>query len=102
MRAFGLRSHTPKNANAGHNLSEQQPTIATSPSVAPSAAPPQPQQLNDQPLTYEPGIMLLKKKKAMHTPIFELSCHTAILGKTGSGKTHLACHLIMEWASLKG
>jgi hypothetical protein len=33
--------------------------------------------------------------------VLAVNCHTAILGKSGGGKTHLACHLIMQWASIK-
>jgi hypothetical protein len=31
-----------------------------------------------------------------------VNSHTAMLGKTGGGKTHLACHLIIQWAPIKG
>ena len=32
----------------------------------------------------------------------EVNSHTAVLGKSGDGKTHLTCHLIMQWAPIKG
>jgi hypothetical protein len=34
--------------------------------------------------------------------VLAVYCHTAILGKSGGGKTHLVCHLIMQWAPIKG
>jgi len=30
-----------------------------------------------------------------------VNSHTAMLGETGGGETHLACHLIIQWASIK-
>ena len=34
--------------------------------------------------------------------VSELNSHTAVIGRSGEGKTHLACHLIMQWAPIKG
>eukprot|EP00035_Acanthoeca_spectabilis_P016976 m.354065 g.354065 ORF g.354065 m.354065 type:complete len:333 (-) comp16594_c0_seq1:1387-2385(-) len=34
--------------------------------------------------------------------VSEVNAHTAVLGSTGDGKTHLAVHLIMQWAPVKG
>eukprot|EP00035_Acanthoeca_spectabilis_P016089 m.326304 g.326304 ORF g.326304 m.326304 type:complete len:247 (+) comp16478_c0_seq15:332-1072(+) len=34
--------------------------------------------------------------------VSEVNSHTAVLGKSGDGKTHLTCHLIMQWAPIKG
>eukprot|EP00035_Acanthoeca_spectabilis_P016977 m.354226 g.354226 ORF g.354226 m.354226 type:complete len:307 (-) comp16594_c0_seq11:1977-2897(-) len=36
------------------------------------------------------------------TDVSEANAHTAVLGSTGDGKTHLAVHLIMQWAPVKG
>jgi hypothetical protein len=34
--------------------------------------------------------------------VSELNSHTAVIGRSGEGKTHLTCHLIMQWAPIKG
>jgi hypothetical protein len=34
--------------------------------------------------------------------VSELNNHTAVIGRSGEGKTHLTCHLIMQWAQIKG
>jgi hypothetical protein len=34
--------------------------------------------------------------------VSELNSHTAVIGRSGEGKTHLACHLIMQWGPIKG
>ena len=34
--------------------------------------------------------------------VSELNSHTAVIGRSGEGKTHLTCHLIMQWEPIKG